>query len=448
MERRRFLQVAGVMGLALMAPVVAREVRAGSNKYKGPFWITLNAGGGWDPTMLCDPKGGTDPEDRAQVNHSYTPAERGQAGNILYAPTSYEQNGVALMTAAQFFGTHKDRLMILNGVDTTTNNHDGGSRNTWSGQLQEGFPSFAALAAAKAIEAQTIPLAYLSNGGYDSTQGVVSLTRVGSTDAVERLAFVNEMNPGDKNTGHYHTQSTASRIAAAQEGRLKAAIQKQRLPTVQRSMNALYMARQSDDGLQRLGEELKTLKLVNFPEDFPEIDGFGNVGSMEGLLRQAQLALLAFRSGVAVSANLSMGGYDTHNDSDDQQSRQLMVLCFTLDYLFKQIDALGLSDQVHILVGSDFGRTPYYNENSGKDHWNITSMMLAGPGIPGNTVIGATDDAFKPLTLNPKTLKVDASGVRLEPKHVHMSLRKLAGITGTELDKQYGIPGDPMPLFG
>jgi hypothetical protein len=29
-----------------------------------------------------------------------------------------------------------------------------------------------------------------------------------------------------------------------------------------------------------------------------------------------------------------------------------------------------------------------------------------------------------------------------------MALRKLAGITGTELDKQFGFPGDPLPLFG
>ena len=144
MERRRFMQVAGVLGVSLMAPIAAREVRAASNKYKGPFWITLDAGGGWDPTMLCDPKGGSlDPEDHNQVNHSYSPDQKGTAGAIIHAPTSYEQNAVTLMSAAKFFGAHKDRLMILNGVDTTTNNHDGGSRNTWSGQMQEGFPSFA-----------------------------------------------------------------------------------------------------------------------------------------------------------------------------------------------------------------------------------------------------------------------------------------------------------------
>lgn len=449
MDRRRFMQFAGFAGLAVVAPLAAREVRADSARYNGPYWIMINAGGGWDPTMLCDPKGGTDPEDHAQVNHSYSPDQIGTAGAISYAPTSYEQNGVTLMSAAKFFGDHHGRLTILNGVDTSTNNHDGGSRNTWSGRMQEGYPSFAALAAGLAAKDVVVPLAYLSNGGYDATEGVVSLTRVGGTSALQRLAFTNELNPDDPKTARYHTPTTAGRIAAAQEARLKTAQQRQRLPSVNKAMNALYLARQSDDGLAALGEQLKTLQLVNFPEDFPELDGIGGIGEVEGMLRQAQMALLSFKAGVAVSANLSMGGYDSHDNSDERQARQLMILCFTMDYIYKQMDALGLKDQVYVVVGSDFGRTPYYNDNNwGKDHWNITSMMVSGPKIPGDRVIGGTDGAFKPHNINPKSLAIDANGTRLEPKHLHMALRKIAGLTGTDLDAQFGLAGDFIPLFG
>lgn len=451
MHRRRFLQVAGIAGLALMAPIAVRETRASAGKYKGPFWIMVNAGGGWDPTMLCDPKGGTDPKDPKQVNHIYSPDQIGHTpGNtIAYAPTTFEQNGVTLMTAGDFFNTHHKRLAILNGVDTSTNNHDAGSRTIWSGQLAEGYPSFAALVAAHATEAQPVPLAYLSNGGYDATAGLISLTRVGGTDALQRLAFTNEMNPDDPKTGHYHTPNTASRIAAAQEARLRAAAQKQKLPTVAKAMNTLYMARQSDDGLAGLGEMLKSTKLVQFPDDFPALQGYGGMGDLENLLRQAQVALLSFKAGVAVSANLDMGGYDTHDNSDDRQSRQMMMLCFALDYLFKQMDAMGLADQVYVVVGSDFGRTPFYNTNNwGKDHWNITSVMVSGPKIEGDRTIGSTDGGFTPIPVNASTLKPDMNGVRIEPKHIHMGLRKLAGLTNTALDKSFGLPGDALPLFG
>jgi uncharacterized protein (DUF1501 family) len=448
MNRRRFLQVAGLAGLAVMAPFATRDGRASSTKYKGPFWIMVNAGGGWDPTMLCDPKGGTDPEDAKQVNHSYAPGDKGKAGNIEFAPTTWAQNDVTLMTAADFFGAHYKRLLVLNGVDTSTNNHDAGVRTTWSGQLPEGYPAFAALAAAIVSQAQPVPLAFLSNGGYDATAGVVSLTRIGGTDALQRLAFTNDINPGDANLRRYHTQTTAARIAAAQEARLRTAQAKQRLPAIASAMGSLYLARQSDVGLASLGEALNATPLVNFPDDFPEVAGIGGIGELEGLLRQAQIALLSFQSGVAVSANLAMGGFDTHDDSDDRQSRQMMILCFMLDYLFKQIDAMGLTDQVYVVVGSDFGRTPFYNSNRGKDHWNITSMLLAGPKIPGNKVIGSTDAAYAPVLLDPKTLQPSASGVRIEPKHVHLALRKLISMDASPYAHQFGLPGDPLPLFG
>src|SRR5690349_2320125 len=130
MDRRRFLKVAGIAGLSLMAPIAAREGRAGSNKYAGPFWIMVNAGGGWDPTMLCDPKGGT-MGNAMSVDQAYKPGTQGMAGNIQYAPISYSNNGTLIYSADAFFQAHHGRLLVMNGVDTSTNNHDAGSRTTW-----------------------------------------------------------------------------------------------------------------------------------------------------------------------------------------------------------------------------------------------------------------------------------------------------------------------------
>ena len=445
MDRRRFLQAAGLAGLSVMAPIGARSVRADSRRYKGPFWVMVNAGGGWDPTMLCDPKGGA-AKDPTSVNQTYTPSQIGQAGNISYAPTSYSDNDVVVQTAQAFFEAHHDRLLVLNGVDTTTNNHDSGSRTVWSGQLAEGYPSFAALVAAHATAATPVPLAFLSNGGYDVTSGVISLTRVGSTDSIQKLAYTNIRDPNDAKSDTYHTPATASRIAAAQSGRIQSMAGKQTLPTLATSMNELYLARNSDDGLARLGEALKNTTPVTTSQ-FPDLDGT-NLGDLQSLMRQAQLALVAFSAGVAVSANMDFGGFDTHSNHDQNQGRQMMVLMRGIDYLFKQIDAMGLTDQVYVMVGSDFGRTPYYNSGNGKDHWNITSVMLSGPKIPKDKVIGTTDKGFIPITVDPKTLKPSSTGVRIGTNNLHLSLRKLAGISGTPLEQQFPIPGDTLPLFG
>ncbi len=53
---------------------------------------------------------------------------------------------------------------------------------------------------------------------------------------------------------------------------------------------------------------------------------------------------------------------------------------------------MGIADKLVLLVTSDFGRTPKYNTGDGKDHWNVTSVLVSGPQIRGGRVVGKTDD--------------------------------------------------------
>ena len=451
MDRRRFLKIAGLAGLSVMAPLGLREGSASQAKYPGPYWIMVNAGGGWDPTITFDPKGGK-AGDRASVNQSFGPDEIESSGNIPHAPTAFLPGGVLAASCKSFLDAYHDRVMVLNGLDTATNNHDAGSRTIWSGQLAEGYPSFAALVAAKALETLDLPMAFLSNGGYDSTGGLIPLTRVSGTDTIQRLAYPNIRDPNDAKSDLYHSNATASRIAAAQAARLQEMQYRQTLSSPRNAMGSLYLSRESNGGLASLGDALRGKKLVRI-EDVPKLaaipaDSRNQLDSAEQLMQQAQIAMYAFKTGVAVSANLDIGGFDTHNNSDEQQTERQMQILVALDYLYSQLEVMGIADKTYVMVGSDFGRTPFYNEENGKDHWNITSMLLSGPKIPGNTVVGGTDAEYKPLTVNTKTLKTDGTGVRIEPRHVHAELRRIAGLTGTELDTQFPLAGDSLRLFG
>ena len=99
----------------------------------------------------------------------------------------------------------------------------------------------------------------------------------------------------------------------------------------------------------------------------------------------------------------------------------------------------GLGNNFVLYCGSDFGRTPGYNDTDGKDHWAITSLMLMGKGIGGNKVIGKSSDRHDALTRDPKTLKESESGIHIEPRHIHANLRKLAGIADHELMRNYPL---------
>ena len=75
-------------------------------------------------------------------------------------------------------------------------------------------------------------------------------------------------------------------------------------------------------------------------------------------------------------------------------------------------------------------------------------MLFSGPGIPGGRVVGATDDGFKPLNVNPTSLAVDPSGVRVLTSSIHLALRRYAKIDGEALVQRFPLMGDALPLFG
>jgi hypothetical protein len=52
----------------------------------------------------------------------------------------------------------------------------------------------------------------------------------------------------------------------------------------------------------------------------------------------------------------------------------------------------GLLRDTLVIATGEFGRTPCVNAAGGRDHWpHCSSALLAGAGVPGGTVIGASD---------------------------------------------------------
>jgi uncharacterized protein (DUF1501 family) len=426
MDRRDFLKLTSAAGLGVAAANMPFASKAGAGEpYTGTLWVTLHASGGWDVTSHCDPKGSLGDTDPNPMNH-YLATDIGTAvgskSGMRYAPSAENK---------AFFDKYAKDLMVINGLDTSTNSHDVGTRVVWSGTLTENKASFAALVAAAAGESQ--PMSYISYGGYDVTGGAVAVTRVGNLEAIRKIAFPNIIDPlYDQDKTPFYTDDTAARIAATRDARHQAYAKQQNLPRLQQSMGMLYTARSGQNELKKLTEYL--------PTDLEQ----------SNLRRQVQIALAAYRAGICVSVNLTTGGFDTHGDNDQQQFPRLATIWDGIDYLVEQAKGFGIWGNIVIMVGSDFGRTPGYNMGDGKDHWSITSNLLLGKGIPGDTVIGKTTDRHNPLNIDPKTLApVEGGGIRLKPGHVHRALRRLAGIDQSDLAIRFPIKEkEELPLFG
>lgn len=420
MDRREFLKLTGVAGLGLFAPTLPRTAwatTAAGEAYTGTFWVFVQATGGWDPTSLCDPKGNLGEADLDPMNNAYHRDDILTAGPIHFAPVGYNET---------FFTKYQSRLLVCNGIDMQTNGHESGRRHAFSGSLKETQPSLPALLAH--ASAPSAALSFISNGGYDRTSGLVAPTRVDDTGSLAALAYPDRVNPAD-GAQLWHSESTMARLQKAIGDRQVRQRAKATLPLEQKAMDALFTARSGRNELRRLTEYLPA-----------ELDPVR-------MKRQAQVAVASYKAGITVSATITQGGFDTHNNHDASHIPRLGTLLEGVDFLMEEAERQGVADRMVVVVGSDFGRTPGYNENNGKDHWSVGSMLLMGPGIQGGRVIGGSTERHRPLTINPNTLELDEAGIRLKPAHVHRAIHRMAGIEGIEALRMYPVEGEDLDIL-
>ena len=139
------------------------------------------------------------------------------------------------------------------------------------------------------------------------------------------------------------------------------------------------------------------------------------------------------------AADLLLFGHDTHTTHDDMHTGLFSALERSIDYLWTYAESRGVADRLTLVIGSDFGRTPHYNSDNGKDHWPIGSYIVMEKNAPwGNRAVGLTDPVHNAYRINPSTLaRDDADGTIIYPKHVHKALRRHLGIENTPVDANF-----------
>ena len=147
----------------------------------------------------------------------------------------------------------------------------------------------------------------------------------------------------------------------------------------------------------------------------------------------------AYKSGLSAVATMSMGGYDTHGNTDATTTQRLTDLVTGVNATLQAAIDLDMQNDVIMVIGSDFGRTPQYNGGMGKDHWSVGANLvidLSGE-IPGDRVVGDTDEFLRYKKINPDTLAEDPSGVAIKPGHIHKWLRNITGIEDNDVVKLF-----------
>jgi uncharacterized protein (DUF1501 family) len=91
--------------------------------------------------------------------------------------------------------------------------------------------------------------------------------------------------------------------------------------------------------------------------------------------------------------NVYSGGWDDHENLFEAYKKgKAPNLDRGLAALITDLDERGsLADTLVVCLG-EFGRTPKVNDRGGRDHWSFAmSVLMAGAGVPGGQVVGATD---------------------------------------------------------
>ena len=414
--RRDFIKFCGKAGLGLTIPLnwkgLAQGKAKGPDAYEGPYYIVFNASGGWDTTYLMDPKGVND------INRLYKEGDILTKGKHKFAPTAKQvEKG---MSNEDFFKVYGEELLVFNGMDYSINNHSPCKRYMATGKLDSlAYPTFAALAAASL--AKEAPLGFLTFGNYSATGNLVPMARVPYPQSLKLIANADSVQGIARLP--YHDDFALDLIEKALgEGADAAHMEQVPLPRAERAKSMLYAAQKNSKALKRVTPFISQ----NAPK--------------ERLARQADIALSCFKGGVCVSANLSIGQFDSHATNDPDQMRLIPEFLAGVDYLMKRAEELKIRDKLVVVIQSEMGRTPHYNKGQGKDHWSIGSIMFMGQGIRGNRVVGATDERQFLIPIDNKTLSIDEeNGIRTRPEHIHLALRELAGIEDHPFSKKFPL---------
>jgi len=142
-----------------------------------------------------------------------------------------------------------------------------------------------------------------------------------------------------------------------------------------------------DDAIRIMrSSDLQAFDIDKEPKELRE--AYGNNPFGQGCLLARRLVQNNVRA-----VEVSLGGWDTHNNNFISVPNKSAILDQALATLLGDLERRGLLDTTLVVLATEFGRTPRINQNAGRDHYpKAFSTMLAGGGVAGGQVYGKTSE--------------------------------------------------------
>ncbi len=181
---------------------------------------------------------------------------------------------------------------------------------------------------------------------------------------------------------------------------------------------ALQEVNRFEQDIERVGKQVRSLdtfyqKAYNLMTSTAAREAFDmgqepdKVRETYGMTSLGQCCLLGRRMVEAGCRFVAIenGHWDTHR-KNTYSLRDLLCPSFdqAIPALLNDLEDRGMLEKTLVVVTTEFGRTPKINDLAGRDHWpNAFSIAMAGGGVRGGVVVGATDKqagevADRPIT--------------------------------------------------
>lgn len=408
LNRRQFMGSLASAAALLGLPGVSLAQSAADRKFLFVF-----AEGGWDPLCVFAPIFGSpmiDMETEAAlwthggfrlVDHPGRPAVR------------------------QFFETWSPITTVFNGISTRSIAHDVCTFIAMTGSSSGSESDWPTLIAQARKEDYSLPSLVIS-GPVLPGNHEVAVARTGD-------GMLGALTNGDVIDYAAHSMGGPGADAQRVLDRYVSS-RAQAYEKTLRTAHARSLARDLDLSL-RQSTRLKSLR-GTLPMEAYDLDS------------RVEMAVAALSLGLSRCVVLSDdGGWDTHEDNAPQTPLFQDLFSSLNGLMAKLANTPGttgapLLDETVVVVLSEMGRTPKFNGTDGRDHWPYTSAMVIGNAIAGGREIGAYDNSFSGVGVDPRSGELDSNALGVSSLDFGATLLAMA-----DVDPAKHLPG-ARPIGG
>jgi len=397
MLRRTALRLlgGGAAALAARSPLWAAATAA---RTEGEFFVFIHASGGWDVTLWADPRNerkglvepaSTDNTEIGPVTHWKSVALDGDTDTFeLLAPGDTK---LVLGPGIGALYDLRDRLTIINGLAMNTVSHPDGTAFSATGRH---------LAGGRA-PASSIDVAVANELGTDQLLPAVAIQfpssfvgdRLDRRAIPLRVASAATIAKSLSRSSAYLDDTDRAAITAVLTDEAGALAQRSVFPGTYERFASQELAQPRLIG----GELEKAFTQKALQDRYPSFNYKAKTQAQGAL--SAAFAVEAIRRNTVRCVGFALGGLDTHNQNYKQHAHTLQEFFGVIANLQAVLDATPhptraaakLADHTHILVFSDFCRTPQINLSGGRDHYPNNYALVISPRFRGGIAFGKTD---------------------------------------------------------